>query len=81
MSNSQVSNYTLQYGKMEKVDGCTNNPCRNGGSCYLTLTGQQFCICPADYDGDECQIFKAKSCDDSPCQNGGTCRVDSGILF
>ena len=35
-------------------DPCSNNPCENGGSCYVTDSGRYTCICAANFGGPQC---------------------------
>lgn len=55
------------------VYGCTNNPCKNGGTCTDTINGEFTCSCTPDWTGDTCE--KNHSCADKPCNNDGTCIV------
>ena len=37
---------------------CSNNPCKNGGTCVLTTNGYS-CQCAAKYSGEHCESRKA----------------------
>ncbi|XP_070551405.1 uncharacterized protein [Ptychodera flava] len=40
---------------MTDVDDCLSDPCRNGGEC-INGAFRYNCVCPIDYDGDNCEI-------------------------
>jgi hypothetical protein len=50
----------------------SNNPCRNGGTCY----GPGSCQCIPGFTGPDCSI---DLCQTVHCRNGGTCRA--GVCF
>ncbi len=52
-------------------NGCSINPCVNGGTCSVNSYGLQICACPSGFTGVNCQY--SVSCAASPCQNGATC--------
>ncbi|GFU48833.1 hypothetical protein NPIL_612961, partial [Nephila pilipes] len=53
------------------VGPCTENPCKNGGTCKDVKNGFE-CVCPSPYSGKICDT-KADPCSLKPCKNGGTC--------
>lgn len=65
-------------------NACDPNPCQNGGQC--SGEGSTFfgCRCPADFDGEFCEIDNTGGgniCDPNPCLNGGTCNDLGGGTF
>ncbi|XP_041469760.1 fibropellin-1-like [Lytechinus variegatus] len=66
-------------------DACTNNPCKNGGTCFLasdsSASNAFMCICPHNFKGFLCDTstelsppFPANTpCSSGPCMNGATC--------
>ncbi|GBP07541.1 Cubilin homolog [Eumeta japonica] len=57
-------------------DECATRPCRNGGTC-LQLPGGHYCLCPVQWQGDDCDV-DVNECrnfagTDLGCQNGATC--------
>lgn len=57
----------------EDQDGCHSNPCKNGGTCYISQFGYR-CNCPEGYSGTTCQIVDNEHpCLVNPCLNGGKC--------
>ncbi|GBP07555.1 Cubilin [Eumeta japonica] len=57
-------------------DECASRPCRNGGTC-LRLPGSHHCLCPTQWEGEECDV-DVNECrnfagTDLGCQNGATC--------
>ncbi|KAL1023572.1 hypothetical protein UPYG_G00042580 [Umbra pygmaea] len=54
------------------ADGCSSNPCNNGGSCSSLANGGYFCKCTASFMGAHCGIG-ISPCASNPCLYGGTC--------
>ena len=52
----------------------TQQPCKNGATCYNSGQGSYTCACAPGYNGTDCET-KVNSCQYEPCLNGGTCRV------
>ncbi|KAK2854176.1 hypothetical protein Q5P01_006837 [Channa striata] len=67
-----------------RVDKCSGSPCRNGGSCTVSIKGAEcvdlvnsfLCQCPEGFFGPNCEDSSSVSanCLSFPCQNGGTCQ-------
>lgn len=53
-------------------DGCTTNPCLNGGLCISVGPFSFRCECPAGTLPPRCSRVMSV-CSPNPCQNGGTC--------
>ncbi|KAL3867860.1 hypothetical protein ACJMK2_040706, partial [Sinanodonta woodiana] len=51
---------------------CLDNPCKNGGTCYLKSFGFE-CECPPGYAGGFCDI-DVDDCEWNPCLNEAKCR-------
>lgn len=52
------------------AEDCQDLKCMNGGNCYTQKSGAtfiEFCLCPADYEGDQCET--KRECNLS-CANG-----------
>ncbi|XP_077286660.1 uncharacterized protein LOC143911581 [Arctopsyche grandis] len=60
----------------QRVDGCSEHPCLNGGTCKEAGTSYN-CSCPEGWHGPHCETA-ARTCADSPCRHGGTCRERPG---
>ena len=46
----------LQYISFyPELKPCDNSPCLNGGTCIVTDTQTELCVCPALFHGSECQ--------------------------
>ncbi|XP_048119302.1 protocadherin Fat 1a isoform X8 [Alosa alosa] len=54
------------------ADGCSSNPCTNGGTCSSLPNGGFFCKCTAAFMGTHCEIG-ISPCASNPCLYGGTC--------
>uniref|UniRef100_A0AAY3ZWT0 FAT atypical cadherin 1 n=1 Tax=Denticeps clupeoides TaxID=299321 RepID=A0AAY3ZWT0_9TELE len=54
------------------AEGCSSNPCTNGGSCSSLPNGGYFCKCTASFMGTHCEIG-ISPCSSNPCLYGGTC--------
>ncbi|XP_041711685.2 protocadherin Fat 1a isoform X3 [Coregonus clupeaformis] len=54
------------------AEGCSSNPCTNGGSCSSLAKGGYFCKCKASFMGTHCEIG-ISPCASNPCLYGGTC--------
>lgn len=61
-------------------DGCTLNPCQNGGTCISIGTFGFRCECPPGFVAPRC-INGMSPCSPNPCQNGGTCTQISRALY
>ncbi|XP_064191064.1 protocadherin Fat 1a isoform X3 [Anguilla rostrata] len=53
-------------------EGCSSNPCANGGTCSSLPNGGYFCKCGASFMGTQCEIG-VSPCTSNPCLYGGTC--------
>ncbi|XP_061100562.1 protocadherin Fat 1a isoform X2 [Conger conger] len=53
-------------------EGCSSNPCTNGGTCSSLPNGGYFCKCSASFMGTHCEIG-VSPCTSNPCLYGGTC--------
>ncbi len=49
----------------------SDNPCFNGGICYIDQENQIACVCPIGFSGPLCKHKDNKSC--QMCLNGGVC--------
>ncbi|XP_066574333.1 protocadherin Fat 1a isoform X3 [Amia ocellicauda] len=57
---------------MVPAEGCSSNPCTNGGICSSLPNGGYFCKCSALFMGTHCEI-STSACASNPCLYGGTC--------
>ncbi|KAJ8000877.1 hypothetical protein DPEC_G00184960 [Dallia pectoralis] len=62
------------------ADGCSGNPCANGGSCSSLAHGGYFCKCAASFMGTQCEIG-VSPCVSNPCLYGGTCVAREGDFY
>ncbi|XP_051880495.1 protein eyes shut homolog [Pristis pectinata] len=51
---------------------CSENPCANGGLCFLSEDMQRHCICAPGWMGNSCTLNR-NECEDHWCQNGASC--------
>lgn len=54
------------------LDGCSPNPCQNGGTCVSLGPFGYRCECPNGTVEPRC-ARQTSICTPNPCQNGGTC--------
>lgn len=75
---------TTRYsGKNCEIDTgppCSQEPCKNGGSCTEDSRGNYQCQCAPSFTGAHCEteISVHPLCETEPCLNNGTCRVAPG---
>ncbi|XP_061108849.1 protocadherin Fat 1 isoform X2 [Conger conger] len=62
---------------MAPPQGCSGNPCTNGGTCSSLPNGGYFCTCSALFMGTRCEIAKSP-CASNPCLYGGICAPRGG---
>ncbi|GFX94272.1 sushi, von Willebrand factor type A, EGF and pentraxin domain-containing protein 1 [Trichonephila clavipes] len=60
-----------------EVDECLSSPCLNNGTC-LDKVNDFACICPAGYEGPQCERAQEICYPDILCLNGGTCIEPEG---
>ncbi|KAJ8383464.1 hypothetical protein AAFF_G00220600 [Aldrovandia affinis] len=53
-------------------EGCSSDPCANGGVCSSLPHGGYFCKCAASFRGTHCEVG-VSPCTSNPCLYGGTC--------
>ncbi|KAG9346997.1 hypothetical protein JZ751_005924 [Albula glossodonta] len=57
---------------MAPPQGCSSDPCTNGGTCSALPNGEYFCKCGALFMGTHCEV-PISPCASNPCLYGGTC--------
>ncbi|XP_065110593.1 protocadherin Fat 1a isoform X2 [Paramisgurnus dabryanus] len=62
------------------VQGCSSNPCTNGGTCSSLPNGGYFCKCTAAFMGTHCEV-SISPCASNPCLYGGTCVPRGGDFY
>ncbi|MGH0130280.1 UNVERIFIED_CONTAM: hypothetical protein FKN15_057040 [Acipenser sinensis] len=60
------------YQCCSQSESCTSDPCRNGGTCQDTSTGEFLCSCAPQYFGSRCEIAD-NPCLSNPCLHGRQC--------
>ncbi|XP_036407043.1 protocadherin Fat 1-like isoform X2 [Megalops cyprinoides] len=65
---------------MTPPQGCSSNPCSNGGRCSSLPNGGYFCKCGALFMGIRCEIG-ISPCASNPCLYGGTCIAHNGDFY
>ncbi len=80
---------TLSVNGRDLTDLCSQNGCKNGGTCYEISDTEYGCACKGGFYGKLCEssylpldvitsvtslpVFQSV-CSNSPCLNGGTCK-------
>ena len=54
------------------TEGCSSNPCQNGGICNALSNGGYYCKCAPLFMGTHCDV-SVNPCASNPCLYGGTC--------
>uniref|UniRef100_A0A915CLH4 EGF-like domain-containing protein n=1 Tax=Ditylenchus dipsaci TaxID=166011 RepID=A0A915CLH4_9BILA len=63
-----------EYCEAEECVCNSNNPCRNGGTCFYDGPNQYDCECKPGFTGQNCEVeFLCEA--SNPCQHGGTCSI------
>uniref|UniRef100_A0A671N3C4 Protocadherin Fat 1-like n=1 Tax=Sinocyclocheilus anshuiensis TaxID=1608454 RepID=A0A671N3C4_9TELE len=62
------------------LQGCSSNPCTNGGTCSSLPNGGYFCKCTAAFMGTHCEVT-ISPCASNPCLYGGTCIPRGGDFY
>uniref|UniRef100_A0A8C1G6P9 FAT atypical cadherin 1a n=1 Tax=Cyprinus carpio TaxID=7962 RepID=A0A8C1G6P9_CYPCA len=62
------------------LQGCSSNPCTNGGTCSSLPNGGYFCKCTAAFMGTHCEVT-ISPCASNPCLYGGTCIPQGGDFY
>merc|ERR1711892_1568835 len=57
------------------IDVCFDTPCRNGGTCSISQTGELMCGCLPGWEGRLCEV-STDDCLGHRCRHGATC-IDS----
>ena len=55
------------------INECASSPCQNGGFC-VDYVNYYSCLCPSDFECDNCECIIPDPCISKPCANGGTCQ-------
>ena len=73
-SNLNLSTWLILAIPVE-ISGCTNNPCQNEATCFVSGSGSQayICLCEPGWEGVDCSQASNPCQPTNPCMNGATC--------
>ncbi|CAI2732736.1 unnamed protein product [Schistosoma spindalis] len=69
--------YPGYRGPRCEIEVCPLNYCMNGGTCYPGPDHKPHCTCPANFEGEQCEMRKL--CPPDYCLHGGRCTMNRGI--